>query len=274
MKRSRRYNNKYNSKRKTQKSAKSLRRLIKDFEHYSPLHRTHHSGNLKQHSVWVTYYLQEAIKTPGKSPLGDVWNMIKHIKKTKRLRLNFERILIVSSLLHDIGKGGDLIFEYLSKPGHEKKGYLYLDEQEPYLLKNGKKLSIKELLRDFSTEEQEWIKWLVLYHWNLGILLKEKRPRAPHSIEKIAKEFIESLHNINSRTSLGKIFVLLQFMLCCADVLGAQPYCGDLEELDLFKYPEFSKDCFPTDLSMYKYYGYSSFVPKLINALYEQLNIT
>ena len=252
-------------------STESVMALVNDFEHYGPLYRRHHSGTLKQHSVWVTFYIQEAMDTPNQSPIGSLWKTIQRIRKTNRLDHDFERLLIVSSLLHDIGKGGDLVFEYTNKPKHETKGYRYLDQQEVYLLKNHEALDVNEVLRSFSREEQEWIKWLVLYHWNLGKILEAQVQEAPRSVHAIAKTFIKSLRGIDTETPFGCIFVLMQLMLCCADVLGAQPYCGSVKEIR--GYRQLAKNCWHTEQSAYKRYGYPSLVPKLIKALYDELGI-
>ena len=264
--------------------------LLKDFELYVP-NFGHHSGNLKQHSLWVSYYIQDAIMFPRASPLGELWKTLQMYCNSEihygssQLAINCEKVLIVSGLLHDIGKGGDHVFTYSSKPNHEDTGYLYLTNKLEYIFKDNTVLDISMLIKslELNNLEAKLVNSLVRGHWDLGNLVIEydyinalKTGRRVKTISKvIAKEFCIQNAKMFTKNTF-KICILMKFMLCCADVLGAQPYCGLVESLTDFpldKYPEFTKDCFKTQFSVYRKYYYSKIIKNVFPEICKILGI-
>ncbi len=279
----------------------TLTELLKDFQYYDPV-RGHHSGNLKQHSLWVSYYIQDAIDFPTISPLGKLWLSVIHINSKLHSRSarsvsleSIKKIITCAAILHDIGKGGDHEFKFYAKPGHEQTGYDILNNDSKYIFKNNTIFSTKKLINNLNLTKIEYdiIKILTLNHWSLGNLIIEynyikllqtSSPELNATTNKIAIKFIKNLQEtitdlsyINKRNALSKIVILLQFILCCADVMGAQPYCGKSTELEIFplsKFPIFKKECFTTEnISMYKKYYYSEIIKNIGDELLKILHI-
>lgn len=249
----------------------SIRELLNDFEKYIPVFG-HHSGNLKQHSLWVSYYIQEALMFPELSPLGSAVNVLQKHMLYSDEPINYEKILIISSLLHDIGKGGDHVYTYSSKPNHELTGYKYLQGKLVYEYENGDILNTSNLFKSLglTSVQIDIISFLVLHHWDLGKLvidldyIEALKYGSKKNIDKLSKQIAKRFCSIvSSKTPITKAIVLMQFILCCADVMGAQPYCGKSQELELFplsKYPEFTKDCFKASFSVYRKYYYAKII--------------
>jgi hypothetical protein len=262
----------------------SIRELLNDFEKYIP-EFGHHSGNLKQHSLWVSYYIQEALLFPELSPLGHAATALqKHMLHSGK-PINYEKILIISSLLHDIGKGGDQVYTYMSKPDHELTGYKYLEGELVYMYENGNILNTRKLFKSLGLTriQVDIVNFLVLHHWDLGKLVIELdyidvlKYGSMRDINKLSKEIAKRFCSIVTRkTQITKAIVLMQFILCCADVMGAQPYCGESQELELFplsKYPEFTKDCFKTSFSVYHKYYYAKIIKNVFPEICKILDI-
>jgi len=140
-----------------------LRVLLNDFKNYKTKNTDFHAGDLYEHSIWsantvVQWWQEESEWVEGINP-------------------KYMGLTVVSSLLHDVGKAGDLKFVYKCKKSHPHVGFEYLMGCRPYLIAlNGvKKWNLNHVLSQLPLTKLEKKVAAVLcgIHWDYGeIVLK------------------------------------------------------------------------------------------------------
>lgn len=91
-----------------------LEHLLKNLKLY--LTTSQHTGNLYEHSIWASRAIVDILRDNG-------------IVDSAKIRLH-----VLAALLHDVGKAGDLKYEYYTKPTHPKQGFNYLIGLEKFCI--------------------------------------------------------------------------------------------------------------------------------------------
>jgi hypothetical protein len=147
----------------------NLSELLRDMSEYhlSPNYKTGHSGDLLDHSLWTYYLLVNEISLPKNF---QSWFM-------KDIPSSYYPVLQVSGLLHDIGKAGDLKFEYTQKLNHPLQGWLYFEDKIKYIWIDGSEVSLTEYLSNncnLTSEEWQLVSIIIRLHYDLGNLFEKK----------------------------------------------------------------------------------------------------
>ena len=133
--------------------------LFEIMKQYKNVGNRYHFGNLFEHSTWVSKAIEQWFDKK------DEW--IEGLE-------NYKRILIAVGFLHDIGKAGDLDFEFVKKHDHPKNGFEYLRGAREF------KVHGSEFPFDFnsyfeqlsvSNDERKIIEILTVIHLNFGFLM-------------------------------------------------------------------------------------------------------
>lgn len=197
----------------------SLNELMEDTKAYKTTNTGFHAGNLYEHCVWVAMTIQK-------------WFNEKN-NWTRGLTARDQIIAHIAGLLHDIGKGGDLIYLFHTKPTHPERGQNYILGYEQYTLTNGKIFNFKALLQTmgFSAEEQQIISILVGAHHCFGDLMKSLNHLDLRTNKKAVhasfKNYVENLSSCALRAHYKKPLttriIRLALLVAIADVKGAGP---------------------------------------------------
>lgn len=193
----------------------SIGKLLKDFSKYKTTNIDFHAGDLLQHSIWTALYIQWMLKTnhPAARNLGP-----------------YKNILIAAGLLHDIGKGGDMVYTYYDKDQHPEMGYQYMNRGE-YKTQDGI-INLNDVLNDMNmTTFSGLIMFLIRYHWEIGNIIKDcgscvNKIIDDNCIKRMYdrfKEMCEESKMQNDETTYSLVFASL-YLLWSADLMATQPF--------------------------------------------------
>lgn len=212
-----------------------FQKLLENFKQYKTTN-DFHSGNLLQHSTWTAGAVLNWFEQ------DDQW--VKDIDKKD------QKIAFISALLHDVGKGGDLVFTFYTKTDHAQTGFEYLTGQKEYLLDKNKKFDFQKMFEalNVTSEDKKIICVLVGIHEVFGKkVLAKYRKNDPSLFE----QFLTTIESVakNADYNGGKIdirLLRLALLISAADVKGAQKItCSStvlsryLKEFNLNLKPEF-----------------------------------
>ena len=184
-------------------------KLIRDMKKYTTTNIDFHSGDLVQHSIWTALYIQWMYKTNHPAVKG-----IEDMRST----------MIAVGFLHDIGKGGDMVFSYYDKPDHPLKGYEYL-KNKSYNTADGV-INLEKVLFNMGipTIAHHIVEFMVRYHWDIGGVLNECKNDDNKCIDVMYNKF-NAMEYPNQRTMKMKaqMFACL-YLLWSADLMATQPF--------------------------------------------------
>lgn len=194
-------------------NSSGLSALMEDFKTYITTNTDFHAGNLYEHSLWVTIAINE-------------W-FACHNEWTNGLTGRDREIALIAGLLHDIGKAGDAIHTFYTKPLHMQKGQYYVLGQEPYQLSTGKVFDFNKLFDQLrlSVQERQEIAIIIASHHEFGGLVRKSngglvigevdRIGFTDTIQKYAS-LAQYAHPIDTR------LLNLIILVSAADVRGSQ----------------------------------------------------
>ena len=237
-----------------------MRELLIDMDRYKTTNIDFHSGDLLEHSIWTMLNIENMFNKNN-----------KYNKWVSDISLKYNKLLSITGLLHDIGKGGDDDILYYDKKDHPLEGYKYLNKQNKYILENGNSINFDKLINDigFQYEDVKLMKALIMLHWEFGGYMKKlsnninykeetikklKKDNLDHrpfdiqiinnlydEMEEIGNKFIDHIENklYKYKIYFGKdqkiLFYKMLIALSVADVLSTQPY------IDFSKFVELTK---------------------------------
>lgn len=131
-------------------------KLIEDMKNYKTYNINDQQGDLFEHSVWVALTIQDFFTDLDKQ---DWVNGIE----------TYKNLCIISGFLHDIGKAGDLVFNFYEKDNHIERGLDYVMGRQEYKLKNNKVLDIPKILSsiNISVNDQKILGFIILTHHDI-----------------------------------------------------------------------------------------------------------
>jgi|GEM_PF-5922899 hypothetical protein len=201
----------------TRKASFSTHELVQDMKLYKTPTNLWHSGDLFEHSVWVA---QTIVK----------WFTEKH-PFVEGIDESNKKVLVFAGFLHDIGKGGDQVYKYYTKPDHPQDGFNYLIGKKDYIVsKNNTRFDFKTWLKaqGFSDEEYRLITVLAGGHTLFGKnVLKPWRKKEKHPHE-LFDDFVKNLELLASQACYNNGVVTEQFvrmavLISAADLYGMNP---------------------------------------------------
>jgi hypothetical protein len=253
----------------------SFQALIDDFDKYKTTKTYTHSGDLLEHSSWTAYYVNDLFTNLDMmNPLHDVWNkvIVDDFDNKSGFMVDVKKVLIISAFLHDIGKGGDNIVQFYEKPDHENIGARYFELGTYYTVDNTS-INIKEMIKDFGLNrvEVEIMSILIKGHLLLG-----------NTIDKIDGHitFVELVLNLYEESNIGvfnkylfSLVVMMQLIICIADVMAMKEYKGHSKSIDLFPQIERKNASHESTTNVFKDYNYddviSTFVPEVYGYIFD-----
>lgn len=139
--------------------------FFSDLKKYDTSMRDCHWGNVYQHNVWVARSIALFFDNPTHRPDFFHW--------VERIDPKYKKFLIFTGFLHDIGKAGDLLYNFTTKPNHPKIGYDYLMGAKFYKFSSTKTFDLCEWVRNFGFNDNDIILMAILIriHHKFGDLL-------------------------------------------------------------------------------------------------------
>ncbi len=202
--------------------------LVKDMYKYSTTNIDLYSGDLYQHSVWTALYIQYMFS-------------INH-PFTQGIPEEMMHFVILCGFLHDIGKGGDMLYLYYNKEDNPKKGFEYFKQINKYMYKdndgNLKILDIPELLKNIDINEKYYYLIPIIILSHMEFLESVKKIHDGSNIRNIAKEYIKKIEeNMTESNSLitntsheifysfdVKTLINIIILISICDIKATQPF--------------------------------------------------
>lgn len=193
-----------------------INELLEDIKLYKTTNSRFHAGHVFEHSLWVS---RASI------------NLLNSEWKTKCDSEESIRIIIFASLLHDIGKCGDNVFEFNEKPMHPVVGFEYLTGIREYKLSDGRVFDFNKLYDSlkFSHDDVAFIAIVAGMHHDLGGLMRSINAMDQEcfnrTIEKLDNYILKSGYMGGVLEHNSKIYRKLIKYIClisAADVISAQ----------------------------------------------------
>ena len=247
--------------------------IINDFKKYKTTNTEFHAGDLLEHSAWAAFYVNDLFTNLDmNNPLHKVWNqLIVDEAERNGVTVDYQKVLILSAFLHDIGKGGGGKTTYYDKPDHEMIGAIYINTKS-YRDVNGDTIDLEQMFNDFGLSDLEIsiITVLVEGHWLIGKVITK-----PDNAEKFVKEF-ENIYKayINDPNNyLFKLVAMMQLIICIADVMATKKYEGHSTDIDKFPQIPYIKNAphNPKEY-MYKHFKYDIIIANFVPSVYEYLD--
>lgn len=191
-------------------------KLINDMKMYETLNINFHQGDLYQHSVWVALYIQNQFTNSTEWVQGIPYEL--------------RDLCVISGFLHDIGKGGDLLFTYYDKPEHPETGFEYIIGNKLYRLsEDNVALDIATLLKNInvSPKYKGVVAFLVLSHWEFGDHIRRMNGS---NTSEIAIEYASKLKKMWTRSGLNPdtdsavILANMAMLVSACDIMGSEAY--------------------------------------------------
>lgn len=199
-------------------------KLIRDMKNYKTTNIDFHAGNLLEHSIWASLYAQEQFRT-GEYPVVALSREIANtpeILEKETFKADIRKVIIASSFLHDIGKGGDFVFRFYDKPDHPQNGI-----KPEYVTKDTGEIKLANILTEMGISPKFFNTaiFLIRWHWDIGELFKayDKSQRLPpQAIDKMYARFLSFVSDKPRHTH--KILFLALYIVWSSDLMASQPF--------------------------------------------------
>lgn len=185
--------------------------LLENFKQYKTRNIQFHSGDLFEHSIWAG----NAVK---------MWAADNNCVWCEGLDENDIRLAYLAAILHDVGKAGDLIFQYFRKSNHPRDGFLYLSGKKNYWIDPEIKFDFAKMFQRLGIDEssQKIIAILVDIHGIFGTDLVRHRA-IPENISSYISRISDVCSDIGYDFDRNdKRLLRLAVLLSAADIKGAQ----------------------------------------------------
>jgi len=148
--------------------------------HYKKVSGKWHRGHLFEHSVWTAKAMDQMFE-------NNSW-WLKGIDSSER------RLMVLAAFMHDIGKAGDLQFEYGTKINHPRVGFEYIMGRRPFYVSEGETWDIQEWIKHHKLTEDEikTLAVLVGMHQEFGKVLFAFK-KSPEHWSKVREKFFDDL---------------------------------------------------------------------------------
>lgn len=139
-----------------------------------------HRGHLFEHSVWTAKAMDQMFQ-------NNSW-WLKGIDPSER------RLMVLAAFMHDIGKAGDLEFEYGVKIHHPKVGFEYIMGTRPFYSSEDEMWDIQAWLKhhELTEDEIKTLAVLVGMHQEFGKVLFAFK-KSPDRWAKAREKFFDDL---------------------------------------------------------------------------------
>jgi hypothetical protein len=190
--------------------------LVKDLYNYKTSNIDFHAGDLYQHSIWTALFIQEMFI------LDSPW--------VEGIDTSYMPVLVMAGFLHDIGKGGDLIYIYYNKPDHPRDGFEYFKQKKKYMYEgeDGKLLSldIPKLLKNINLDEESsnLIAFIILSHWEFGNAISQLNDT---NLSKVSDNYVNIIRKMAKESEVKMPFYDLcrmAMLVSVCDIMASQPY--------------------------------------------------
>lgn len=186
--------------------------LFNDMNQYDTIQYGVHSGNVYQHGVWVARCIAH-------------WFDIQH-PWVEGIPSRYKKILVFAGFLHDIGKCGDHVYRFRTKPAHPFVGCEYIMGSRPYLLHDNTRFDIHAWLKDqgLSQEECTLVALITHNHSLFGSeVVKYGKPKSNNN--KLFEHYYTHLKTISQELgyhngSLDALIIRMAMLIGAADVKG------------------------------------------------------
>jgi len=154
--------------------------LFTILEHYKKIAGNWHRGDLLDHMVWVSKSMDQMFE-------NNSW-WLHGIDSSER------RLMVLSAFMHDIGKAGDLEFEYRVKRTHPLVGFEYILGKRPFYISENETWNVQEWLEhhELTDYEIKTLAVLVGMHQELGKVLFAFK-NAPSKWASVQEKFFDTL---------------------------------------------------------------------------------
>jgi len=198
----------------------SLYNLLENMEQYKTTNSNFHEGTLYEHSIWTTEAVNSWFQTK------DSWS--------DDLDEQDKKIILAAALFHDVGKGGDLEFNYELKTFHEIVSMNCLLSKIPYYLNEKDIFNFGKMFKSlgFTLEERKLITLLVGAHSEFGEIVKHTKLKDLKDPKQIVlhnhlKSFLKTLillaQIVDYKKTIDSKLIKMLTLLTAADVKGSQP---------------------------------------------------
>ncbi|MFT6765970.1 MAG: hypothetical protein ACJAZS_000867 [Alteromonas naphthalenivorans] len=210
--------------------AKSLdhKGLFTDLKKYKKIRGDCHAGHLYEHMVWVAKAMDTLFESKSQWLIG--------------INKNDRRIMTIAAFMHDIGKAGDLDYNYLVKPTHPRVGFEYILGKRKYLLnKKGDTYDFDAWCNHMNVKGQDRATLAVLVgmHQEFGKALSSMKKKSTVTLSAF-NTFIADLEkytyeaNYNGGMPNERI-IRMSIALCRADLHGMFPVDKSIKEFPELK---------------------------------------
>lgn len=136
-----------------------LQKLLVDLKKYKTTNTEFHAGDVLEHSIWSALYANHLFAT------GD--------RRVQDINPKLRDTIVITCLLHDIGKGGDEQYRFFDKPSHPEIGGHYFEMgQYP-----NPPINLRKIIEELNQAKYyKLITFLVRWHWAIGDTLREGKP--------------------------------------------------------------------------------------------------
>ncbi len=191
----------------------STQEFFDDMKKYDTSKHDCHWGNVYQHNVWVARSIALFFDNPDSRPDFSQW--------TEGINRRYKQLLIVTGFLHDIGKAGDLIYNFTTKSNHPKIGCDYLMGIKSYRLSPEKAFDIRTWVKKLGISDNDikLMAILIRMHHEFGSLFSNAENTSGY-LESLQTYFHEANFNENRIT---EEFLKMSILLTAADVYGLSP---------------------------------------------------
>jgi hypothetical protein len=204
----------------------NIGKLIMDMRKYKTTNVNNHEGDLLEHSIWTALYLQRILISR-----EDIQDGIPESDWNE---------LIITAFLHDIGKAGDKVTSYYSKPSHPSDGAKMLMGQKRYITINDENINLDNVLREVNLiDKKQEISCLIRGHWDFGDCLR--RIKSERDVDEATTIYISTINKYMKEFGLDYdkentlLFFNKQIIISFSDILGANSYKDDEKFLEIMK---------------------------------------
>ncbi|TFG91332.1 MAG: hypothetical protein E4H15_06065 [Syntrophobacterales bacterium] len=200
-------------------------RLVKDMYNYKTSNIDFHAGDLYQHSIWTALFVQNMFR------INSPW--------AEGIEEIYMPVMVMAGFLHDIGKGGDMVYMYYNKPDHPRDGFDYFKQKKKYVYegRDGKLLSldIPKLLKNINMDEgsASIVAFIILSHWEFGSAISKL---GKNNLAEVSEGYIKVLDGMAKEAGL-KIpsydFYRMAMLVSACDIMASQPYISETSFLNL-----------------------------------------